>query len=177
MRRRTAAVVLPLAVMLGALSVGGVASAATNSNSPAGHHHHHHHHKKHSEAALKKAGNHYLAIIGQFNSALTTFQNAIKAQGTTLTSTALGTAAAPVAQALQKVDQELSAYSWPKKARADITSLVQADGALLGDLSSAGTVNALTASSWIQQLARDESTAATDSGLVRGALKLPQASA
>jgi hypothetical protein len=132
--------------------------------------------KKAVEPDAKKAAAHYLAVVGPFNTALATFQADVKAKGTTLTATELGSAVAPVARALQRADQELSSYTWPKKARAAVATLVQADGALLGDLDSAGSVNALTASSWVQQLSRDDAVAGTDAGLVRAALGLPQAS-
>lgn len=154
-----AAVTLAVALALG---TPGLASA-------------HKPHKAHHGPSMKKARARYLAIVGPVNSAGTTFESAVKAAGTTLTGTELGTDAAPFEKAVETATHKLTTYHWPKRARADVRSLIVSLGTLEGDLASAGNVNALSASSWAGQFSRDDATAGTDAGLVRADLGLHQA--
>lgn len=130
------------------------------------------HPHKHHES---KAARHYLAIVKPANTATAAFQSAVAAAGTTATGSTLAADAAPLVSAYQTVEHKLTTYRWPKKARADVRTLVRAISAANGVLAKASTVNALSASSWVQQLASAESSVSADVGFVRADLGLRQA--
>jgi hypothetical protein len=119
----------------------------------------------------------YLSAVGPANAALKQFEKKAGGWNDSTTASEVQAAADPVVKAARQYQQGVIALarSYPPAA-ADLKALVTADAPFVADLSTASTLNALNASSWVQQLARDANNATTAANIVRSDLGLPPAS-
>jgi hypothetical protein len=82
--------------------------------------------------------------------------------------------AEPLISALRSTDSNLLAATWPNaQTTADIHSLVNADGALIGDLLALSTLNLLNVSTWESTFERDAAATSTAADTARSDLGLP----
>jgi len=121
-----------------------------------------------------EAAKNYLAIVTPANSAVAAFSKAANAWANSTTNKQAESAAEPLISALQTTDLKLLAATWPNaQTTADIHALVNADGAVIGDLLALSTVNLLNASTWESAFERDVTALSTAAGTARSDLGLP----
>jgi len=117
-------------------------------------------------------GKTYLALAKPLNAAGGAFNAAIGKLGSNPTSASVQTVCTPFADALTTFDSKVLRVNWPASAATDVKALVTADGALVGDLSSAQSQTVLSASSWESALSSDASKSSTAANIVRADLGL-----
>jgi hypothetical protein len=115
----------------------------------------------------------YAAAATKVNAVLSAFSAAASSWPSSETGPQAAASAGPSITALKVFDTTLTNAQWPANANADVHTLIEADGALSGDLQSLSQVNALSASSWATQFSRDATIDGTDANLVRHDLGLP----
>lgn len=133
-----------------------------------------HVHTSSTDAAMTKAqaAKTYLADVKAANAADTTFG---ARAGNSTSAKQLGKLGAPLAQVFQATDSKLLALAqaYPP-ASADLKAQVNADAAVIADLQTLGTINALNESSAVQQFTTDGDKLDASSDIVRSDLGLPQ---
>jgi hypothetical protein len=127
--------------------------------------------KKHHKAkgiTESAAGKQYLADVDAYNAASATYDVAIKSASYAQ----LPTIVPPLLAASRAFDSSVLRQQWPSGVKADIKTLVSADGLAEGDLQSLETANALTFSAIAASLQKDENASTQDSNIVRSDLGL-----
>lgn len=176
---KRATAVLGVSLVLGVVPAwgSGPASAASKQTKRPPTHHAkaaaRHHAKK--PPTVKEAGKHYLAIVAAANAAITQVGQTVSADSPTTSFTTLGQQVAPLTAALEKLDQELTTYTWPSRARGDVRTLLSDDAQFIGALSSASGQNVLSGSSWLTTFESDATQLGTAANEVRHDLGLPPA--
>jgi hypothetical protein len=130
--------------------------------------------KAHKAKGITKAaaGKQYLADTASYNAALAPAKSALN-NVTSLSQ--LSGILGPVVTQLQSADSVILRQQWPSGVRADIKTLVTADGLVAGDLTGLENANVSNAGSIEANLTRDADGAAADSNIVRSDLGLPPA--
>jgi hypothetical protein len=121
-----------------------------------------------------QAGKQYLALAAPLNAAVNAFQASTQYS---TTGPEVATKAKPVIGALNTADAALLdlAQKYPAGA-PDLKALVKPDSGLIADLTDVAQINALSQSTWVQQLTQDASQERADANIVRSDLGLPQKS-
>ena len=118
-------------------------------------------------------GKQYLALVAPLNAALNTFTAKVNALPTVATVGDLNALAAPLVPALTTFDAALQRLPFPPPMSTDVSALIAADTAAVGDLDRAGSVAGAKVSTWLQQFSTDSRRFSAAASAVRADLGLP----
>ena len=105
--------------------------------------------------SLADLGKRYDAAVAPINAAIATFNSKYSKLGPSATAAAVADIAEPVAKAFQAADQALLHIPWPDRLHQEAIAVVAADSIATGDLNGVRGQKAFSASTFIQQFARD----------------------
>jgi hypothetical protein len=118
----------------------------------------------------------YLRIVAPANRAAEAYSKEAESwNGINPTKEKIDAATKPVIVSFEKADNALLRVQWPPAIRGDIKVLVNADGAVVGDLQSLSRQNATSIGQWATQYSKDSAQAVAAVNVVRSDLGLPPA--
>jgi len=125
-----------------------------------------------SPAALsqKQQADAYLAAVAPANSALSAYKTKITDNST---QAEVAAASAPVADAIEQVDNALARIAFTGQTAIDVRAVIATAGVLVGDFRSVGSQNAFSVSQFDATLSRDVGAANAAVAIVRADLGLP----
>ena len=125
-----------------------------------------------SPAALsqKQQADAYLAAVAPANSALSAYKTKITDNST---QAEVAAASAPVADAIEQVDNALARIAFTGQTAIDVRAVIATAGVLVGDFRSVGSQNAFSVSKFDATLSRDVGAANAAVAIVRADLGLP----
>jgi hypothetical protein len=115
----------------------------------------------------------YSVAAAKGNAAIQSFATTAGAWPANETGPQAEASATPASSAMQAFINTLTDTHWPASAVVDVHALIDAVGAVEGDLVSLSAVDAVSASTWSQTFIRDATSVKTDANLVRHDLGLP----
>jgi len=118
-------------------------------------------------------GQQYLALAAPVNAARLVFATKLTALPSTATDSDVYAVAAPYAVAIATFNSALLRLPFPDSMTADVSALVAANAAQMGNLNGSAVVTVSSISSWAQQLTADFSKVNTAANVVRADLGLP----